>query len=34
MIFCEFCGEWFHLACVNLKPEETEKIEHYKCPGC
>ncbi|CAD8124975.1 unnamed protein product [Paramecium sonneborni] len=34
MIQCETCGEWFHLDCVNIQPEEAEQIEHYKCPGC
>ncbi|CAD8155404.1 unnamed protein product [Paramecium pentaurelia] len=34
MIQCETCGEWFHLDCVNIKSEEAEQIENYKCPGC
>ncbi|CAK79257.1 unnamed protein product (macronuclear) [Paramecium tetraurelia] len=34
VIQCETCDEWFHLDCVNLKSEEAEQIENYKCPGC
>lgn len=34
MIRCDCCTNWFHGSCLNLLPEEAEKIEHYICSGC
>ncbi|XP_071086634.1 histone lysine demethylase PHF8-like [Haliotis cracherodii] len=34
MIGCDKCNGWFHGACVGVKPEEAETMEHYECPTC
>lgn len=34
MIACDYCSEWYHGECVNITPEEAEKIDKYECIQC
>lgn len=34
MIECEGCSDWFHGSCVNVTPEEGDRIDVYFCPSC
>ncbi|VDI00653.1 Hypothetical predicted protein [Mytilus galloprovincialis] len=34
MIRCDECREWFHGRCVDITPEEADRMDAYQCPGC
>ena len=36
MIGCDFCEEWYHGSCINLKKDDITKLEKrkWKCPNC
>ncbi|KAJ4963423.1 hypothetical protein NE237_023362 [Protea cynaroides] len=34
MVQCEGCSDWFHTHCINMTPEEAEKLEHFFCQSC
>ncbi len=34
MVACDYCDEWFHLKCIDLKKKDIESIKHYKCSSC
>jgi hypothetical protein len=31
---CDVCDNWFHTACVGLRPQECDQIEYFHCPDC
>ncbi len=33
-IGCDWCGRWFHCACVDLTPQEADDIGKYSCAEC
>lgn len=36
MIGCDYCEEWYHISCLNLKKEEVNELTKCKwmCPKC
>ena len=36
MIGCDFCDEWYHISCLNLKKEDAKQLTKCKweCPKC
>ena len=36
MIGCDFCEEWYHSSCLNLKKEDVKQLTKckWKCPKC
>ena len=34
MIYCDFCGVWYHFGCVNMTKEQADAMTTYTCPGC
>lgn len=34
MICCDYCKEWYHFKCINLKEENSKKIKRFKCDVC
>ncbi|XP_033115499.1 CXXC-type zinc finger protein 1-like [Anneissia japonica] len=34
MICCDYCNEWYHGDCVNLKESSSKTIRKYACPPC
>ena len=36
MIGCDYCEEWYHIACLSLKGSDVEKLKNiqWKCPKC
>ena len=36
MIGCDYCEEWYHISCLNLKREEVRELTKCKwmCPKC
>ncbi|XP_071960277.1 CXXC-type zinc finger protein 1-like isoform X2 [Antedon mediterranea] len=34
MICCDYCNEWYHGDCVNLKESSSKNIRKYACPPC
>ena len=30
MILCDYCGDWFHLDCVEV----CENVDNFQCPAC
>ncbi|KAH7331377.1 hypothetical protein KP509_20G030000 [Ceratopteris richardii] len=34
MVQCEECKDWFHPACMNLTPEQVNKLDHFFCSDC
>ena len=34
MVACDYCDEWFHLKCIELKKKDIKNIKHYKCAKC
>ncbi|KAK9460989.1 uncharacterized protein V1516DRAFT_674683 [Lipomyces oligophaga] len=34
MIACDFCDDWYHGKCVNIKEEDGDLLEKYCCPLC
>jgi len=36
MIGCDFCEEWYHIACLSLKRSDVQKLKNiqWKCPKC
>ncbi|MCO5552933.1 hypothetical protein L7F22_006452 [Adiantum nelumboides] len=34
MVQCEECKDWFHPACMNLTPEQVNKLDHFYCSDC
>ena len=34
MIYCDYCGEWYHGKCVKVTPHRAKRIGLYKCPVC
>ena len=35
-IGCDFCEEWYHSSCLNLKKEDVKQLTKckWKCPKC
>ena len=36
MIGCDYCEEWYHIACLSLKRSDVKKLKNiqWKCPKC
>ncbi|EPS74545.1 hypothetical protein M569_00208 [Genlisea aurea] len=34
MVQCEGCTDWFHPTCVEMTPEEAQRIDHFYCYNC
>ena len=36
MIGCDYCEEWYHIACLSLKRSDVQKLKNiqWKCPKC
>lgn len=34
MVQCEECKDWFHPACMNLTPEQVNKLDQFYCSDC
>jgi len=36
MIGCDFCNEWYHGSCINLKKDDIKELTKcdWKCPKC
>ena len=36
MIGCDYCEEWYHISCLNLKKEDAKQLTKCKwqCPKC
>ncbi|XP_041997794.1 chromatin remodeling protein SHL-like [Salvia splendens] len=34
MIQCEGCSDWFHPTCIEVNPEEAERLDHFYCLDC
>ncbi|KAH6820315.1 PHD finger family protein / bromo-adjacent homology domain-containing protein [Perilla frutescens var. hirtella] len=34
MIQCDGCSDWFHPTCMDMSPEEAERLDHFYCLIC
>jgi hypothetical protein len=34
LIECNYCGIWYHMECVHISPEQTEKMKEFMCSKC
>lgn len=34
MIMCDYCGQFYHLECINITKEEAEGINTFICQIC
>ncbi|KAK6159504.1 hypothetical protein DH2020_006818 [Rehmannia glutinosa] len=34
MVQCEGCSDWFHPTCIDMTPEEAQRLDHFYCLDC
>ncbi|KAL3843424.1 hypothetical protein ACJIZ3_000827 [Penstemon smallii] len=34
MVQCDGCSDWFHPTCIDMTPEEAQRLDHFHCHNC